>query len=199
MSKAFLDAVRNRRSIYDIGKEVTLSQDQIIQVVQQAVQYAPSAFHSQSARAVILFGQAHQALWDIAKEVLQGVVPAENFAATAEKLDSFARGFGTVLFFEDQPTVEGLQKKFPLYSENFPIWASQASGMAQFAVWTALEAEGLGASLQHYNPLIDEKVRQQWGLPAGWKLIAQMPFGSVNAPADPKTFMPIGERVKVFK
>ena len=30
--------------------------------------------------------------------------------------------------------------------------------MLQLVVWTALEAEGLGATLQHYNPLIDDEV-----------------------------------------
>ena len=35
----------------------------------------------------------------------------------------------------------------------------------------------IGASLQHYNPLIDNEVREHWGLPGQWQLIAQMPFG----------------------
>lgn len=41
-----------------------------------------------------------------------------------------------------------------------------------------LEDTGLGASLQHYNPLIDDEVRKRWSLPREWKLIAQMPFGT---------------------
>ncbi len=199
MNNTFLDAVKHRRSIYDLGKEVTLSQDAIVGIVQQAVQHAPTAFHSQGPRAVVLFDRQHQALWDIVKEALRKVVPAEGFAATEEKIDAFARGYGTVLFFDDQPTVQNLQKSFPLYSENFPLWATQASGMAQHTVWVALEDAGLGASLQHYNPLIDDEVRKQWNLPEGWKLMSQMPFGSVGSPAGEKDFMPIGERVRVFK
>lgn len=31
-------------------------------------------------------------------------------------------------------------------------------GMAEYATWLALTEAGLGASLQHYNPLIDEAV-----------------------------------------
>ena len=53
--------------------------------------------------------------------------------------------------------------------------------MHQLVVWTGLEAEGLGASLQHYNPLIDDEVKQEWNVPANWKLIAQMPFGNPTA------------------
>ena len=199
MSKLFLDAIRHRRSIYHIGKDVTLSQDEIINIIQQSVQHTPSAFNSQSARVVVLFGQQHQTLWDITKEILRGIVPAEAFASTEQKINSFAAGYGTVLFFEDQPTVKGLQEQFALYKDNFPVWSTQSSGMTQLVVWTALEDAGLGASLQHYNPLIDEKVRQQWNLPADWKLMAEMPFGSVGSPADEKSFMPIDQRVKVFQ
>ena len=43
------------------------------------------------------------------------------FAKTEEKIDnSFACGYGTVLFFEDQTVVKGLQEAFPSYQENFP-------------------------------------------------------------------------------
>ena len=69
----------------------------------------------------------------------------------------------------------------------------------QLGVWTLLEEEGFGASLQHYNPLIDEAVQVQWNLPASWKLIAEMPFGiPVQGPGE-KEFKPLDERFKVFK
>lgn len=71
--------------------------------------------------------------------------------------------------------------------------------MLEYIIWTALEAEGAGASLQHYNPLIDAAVKQEWKLPESWMLLAQMPVGSVEAPAGEKTFLPIDERVKIFK
>ena len=59
--------------------------------------------------------------------------------------------------------------------------------------------EGLGASLQHYNPLIDEEVKKQWSIPPNWKLIAEMPFGNPTVAAGEKEFQPIEMRVKVFK
>ena len=72
-------------------------------------------------------------------------------------------------------------------------------GILQFIVWTALEAEGLGASLQHYNPLIKPQVLSTWNIPSSWQLIAQMPFGTPSAPAGEKTFEPVeGVRFKVF-
>ncbi|CAG9942174.1 unnamed protein product [Clonostachys rosea f. rosea IK726] len=57
---------------------------------------------------------------------------------------------------------------------------------------------GLGANLQHYNPIIDDKVAAQWSLPATWKLNAQLVFGGKAGEAGPKEFKPLEERVKVF-
>ena len=72
--------------------------------------------------------------------VWEGVTPREAFAKTEEKIDnSFACGYGTVLFFEDQKVVKGLQEAFPSYQENFPGWSLQTSAMHQLAVWVMLE------------------------------------------------------------
>lgn len=160
----------------------------------------PSAFNSQSTRVVLLLGKSHKKLWNIVKDALRKIVPGEAFAKTEEKIDnSFACGYGTVLFFEDQKVVKGLQEAFPSYQENFPGWSLQTSAMHQLAVWVMLEDVGFGASLQHYNPLIDDEVRRAWNLPAHWHLIAEMPFGvPVNKPGE-KEFQPLEERIKVFK
>lgn len=198
MSKNFNEVIENRRSIYAIGKESPISQEEIREIVEHSVKYVPSAFNSQSARTVVLFGGQHDRLWDITKEELRKIVPAEAFSSTEEKINSFKSGYGTVLFFEDQAVVEGLQEQFALYKDNFPIWSLQSSGMLQFTVWSSLEAAGLGASLQHYNPLIDESVKAEWKLPDKWKLLSQMPFGKPLAPAQEKTFAPLDSRVKVF-
>ena len=87
-------------------------------------------------------------------------MPAEKFSSTEEKINSFDAGYGTILFFEDNSIVEYLQKEFPTYKDNFPIWSQHTSGMHQFVIWTALESEGYGASLQHYNELIEEDVKK---------------------------------------
>lgn len=198
MSVDFNAAIKERRSIYGISKDSPVSGDKITEIVQEAVKHTPSAFNSQSARVVVLFGDEHDKLWNITKETLKAIVPAENFASTEEKLGSFQAGYGTVLFFEDNAVIAGLQEQFPLYQDNFPVWSLQSSGMLQFVVWTALSAAGLGASLQHYNPLIDEQVKTTWELPETWKLLAQMPFGKPTAAPGEKQFKPLDERVKVF-
>lgn len=199
MTKDFYTAVKERRTIYGISKETTVSDERIREVIEEAVKYTPSAFNSQSARVVILFGQSHDKLWDITKEALRKMVPEDKFAPTEEKINSFRSGHGTVLFFEDNSVIESLQQQFATYKDNFPIWSQQASGMHQYVVWTSLAIEGIGASLQHYNELIEDEVKKQWKIPNNWKLIAQMPFGKPTAPAGEKEFMPLEERVKVFK
>lgn len=198
-SQSFMDAVQARRSIYAISKESVISDDKIVELVQNAVKHTPSSFNSQSARLVVLLGKDHDKFWDITTNTLRALVPAENFEPTQQKMTAFKSGYGTVLFFEDKNVVDGLMANFPAYAQNFPIWSQHSSGMHQFVVWTALEQEGFGASLQHYNPLVDEEVKTTWSLPDSWQLIAQMPFGKPTAPAGEKQFQPIDERVKVFK
>lgn len=191
--------VENRRSIYSISKEPVVSDDIIEEVVEYAVKHTPSAFNSQSARVVLLLGEQHDRLWDITKEALRKRVPADKFAPTEQKINSFRNGYGTVLFFEDSSVVESLQKQFPSYKDNFPIWSQHSNGMLQYVIWTALGVEGFGASLQHYTELIEADVEKEWNLPTEWKLIAQMPFGKPTAEPAEKQFQPLDERIKVFK
>lgn len=199
MKKDFLTAVADRRTFYGISKEAVTSDEVIKDVIEQAVKNTPSAFNSQSARVVLLLDKQHDKLWDIAKEALRKIVPEDQFAATEAKINSFRSGYGTVLYFEDNNVVEALQKQFALYKDNFPIWSQQSSGMHQFVIWTALEIEGYGASLQHYNELIEADVKKEWNIPDSWKLIGQMPFGKPTAQPDAKQFQPLEERIKVFK
>lgn len=199
MAKDFFQAVIDRRTFYGISKESVVSDDRIREIVEEATKYTPTSFNAQSGRTVLLLGAQHDKLWDIAMEALRKIVPPDSFAQTEAKINSFKNGYGTVLFFEDQTVIEGLQKQFELYKDNFPIWSQQSTGINQYIVWTALEIEGFGASLQHYTELIEDEVKSQWHIPNSWKLTGQMPFGKPTANPDPKDFRPIEERVKVFK
>lgn len=198
MSNAFLDALKQRRTQYALGRNVQLSKDALASLIQEAVKHSPSSFNSQSSRAVILFGAESEKLWALAVDEVRKVAPAEGFDKTEAKLKSFAAGVGTVLFYEDQDVVRGLQEKFALYADNFPVWSEQAGGMAQLSVWSTLANAGVGASLQHYNPLIDAAVAREWGIPASWKLRAQMPFGSNETPFGEKAFMDDAARFKMI-
>ena len=200
MTKSFWEEVKGRRSIYAIGSEKTVPETKIEEIVREALLHTPSPFNSQSTRLVLLFGEEHKKLWNITLAELEKIVAPKQFEQTAKKInDCFTSGYGTIMFFEEKKIVENLCNSFPSYADRFPFWSHHTNAMHQFVIWTALEAEGLGASLQHYNPLIDDAVRNEWGLPESWQLIAQMPFGKVLAPAGDKEFGDIDERLKIFR
>lgn len=194
----FVTELKNRRSIYALGKNTSLNESQIEELVKEVVRESPTAFNSQTQRVVFLFGQAHDRLWDITEAALKPLTPAEAFPNTQAKLASFKAGKGTILFFEDQDIVKGLQEQFELYAENFPIWSEQASGLTTANVWTALAQENIGANLQHYNPVIDEAVAAEWQIPASWKLRGQLVIGSIEETAGEKEYMENDERFKSF-
>lgn len=195
---SFLDHIKQRRTIYAVGKNVALTPEQIESVIKEAVNLSPSAFNSQTSRIVTLFGESHLQFWNIVRETLRKIVPEAAFEGTNAKINSFAAGYGTVLFYEDQDVVKSLQEQFALYADNFPVWSEHSSAIAQFAVWTALSEQNIGASLQHYNPIVDAEIAEIFDIPANWKLRAQLVFGSIEAPAGEKTFMAEADRFKTF-
>ena len=195
---SFLDHIKQRRTIYAVGKNVPLTLEQIESVIKEAVNHSPSAFNSQTSRIVTLFGESHLQFWNIVRETLRKIVPEAAFEGTNTKINSFAAGYGTVLFYEDQDVVKSLQEQFALYADNFPVWSEHSSAIAQFAVWTVLSEQNIGASLQHYNPIVDAEIAEIFDIPANWKLRAQLVFGSIEAPAGEKTFMAEADRFKTF-
>lgn len=194
----FFSLAKTRRSIYHLGNNITQSKEAINEIVLEAARQAPSSFNSQSSRVVVLHGDAHQKLWNITEAALKAIVPAEAFAATKAKIDSFAAAAGTVVYFEDEQVVEDLQAQFPAYAANFPKWSDQAHGITAYGIWLALAEVNIGASLQHYNELIEAAVKAEWDIPAKWSLKAQMPFGSIETPADPKAYIENDARFKTF-
>lgn len=192
----FMNAVENRRTYYGINAQSPVSDDTLFQLLTDAVKFTPSAFDSRSSRALLLLGESHKTFWELTLGALRKVVTQTQFPSTQEKISSFAAGHGTILFYEDQDVVRQLQEKVPLYRENFPIWSQQSSGMLQYVVWTGLEELGLGASLQHYNPLVDEAAAAAFAVPNSWKLIAQMPFGSPTKSPEPRDAEELSHRVR---
>jgi len=195
---SFLAHMKQRRTIYAIGQNVPITADQIEEVIKDAVRNSPSAFNSQTSRVVTLYGDSHAKFWNIVRETLRKLVPEEAFENTNAKINGFAAGYGTVLFFEDQDVVKSLQEQFPLYAEHFPAWSEHSTGIAQFAVWSSLAEQHIGASLQHYNPVIDDEVAATFDIPKNWKLRAELVFGSIEAPAGEKTFLDDSIRFKRF-
>lgn len=199
MKKTFLSSVHERRSIYTITNTSPIPKNKIVALIEILIEDVPSAFNCQSARLVVLFGQANQNFWDIVMKTLRERVPADKFGPTETKINCFAAGYGTILYFDDESVTEAFANDFPSYAANFKTWADQANGMLQFAIWTALEEEGLGANLQHYNPIIDDEVKEVFNIPDHYRLIAQMPFGARTAEPDEKEVISGSERMRVLE
>jgi len=197
MPKDFYSVLKERRSFYDISPKTKVNDERIAEVIKNAILCSPSAFNSQSAKVILLLNEQHEKLWRITKEVLKEVVDPKRWQQTENKIASFENGYGTVLYFEDTAIVENLQQKFSLFSDNFTVWAQQSNGILQYMIWISLQAEGFGASLQHYNPLIDRSVKEAWNVPDKWVLTAQMPFGVPTKYPDAKNKLPIEERFVV--
>lgn len=194
----FVDQLKKRRSVYQLGKKVHYSQAYIAELIQESVRSCPSAYNSQSTRIVVLFGESHQSFWDIVKEIQKRHVPSVIFEGVEIKIGQCADAFGTVLFYEDQNTIQQLQKKVPFSASDFPVWSEQTSGMAQFAIWTSLADSGLGASLQHYNPSVDRAVADYFGIASNWLMRAQLVFGSIEGQVAEKEETDDQDRFRVY-
>ncbi|KIW25031.1 uncharacterized protein PV07_10704 [Cladophialophora immunda] len=199
-SDTFLDLVKGRRSIYALSQESTIPDSKVEEIVKFAVTWAPSTYNVQSARAVVLFKENHAKLWDIVKKHMDQVPLDEGMRGYMDgRIAGWKGSYGTVLWFEDQTALDGLGEKNPMVKPMLTEWSDHSTGMHQFIVWTALEAEGLGANLQHFNfhPGITADIKSTFDIPEAWKLKAQLVFGKPTGGPQDKTFEPIEKRVVV--
>lgn len=201
--QALFAAAETRISCYELSKESPVPDSRIKEIVETAVKHAPSSFNVQSARAVVLLNAEHDTLWQIADRVAQYIHPETYNKMLGKMISGFSAAYGTVLWFEDQAALDGLAAKNTLFGGLVPGWGETSNGMHQFIAWTALELEGLGCNLQHFNfiPEFEEEVRKQWSLPETWRLKAQLVFGKPVhglVRKRERTYLPLEDRVKVF-
>ena len=89
MARNFKETIKHRRTYYSISNTSPISDKEIQEIVDYAVLHVPSAFNSQSTRAVLLLGENHLKLWSIVKETLRKIVPEKSFKATEDKIAEF--------------------------------------------------------------------------------------------------------------
>ncbi|KAK4861609.1 hypothetical protein LT330_003644 [Penicillium expansum] len=91
-----------------------------------------------------------------------------------------------------------MSDKYPTYASNFSVWSEHTNAIHQYVLWTALSEQDLGASLQHYSPLVDSMVSEEWKVPATWQLKAQLVFDEpVEGPKE-KESLPVEDRMFVY-
>ncbi|KRN33243.1 nitroreductase family protein [Weissella halotolerans] len=190
-TEAFLALQAQRRSIYHLGKQVKVSDADLIKAFKTAIKQSPTPFNNQTTRAVFVLGAAHDRLWDMIIDRMRQVVNNdEQFNATTRlKLEGFKNGYGTVLLYTDMAVVKQFEEQFAFYADNFYDWSEEALGIAAYSVWMTATAAHLGGNLQHYNPVIDSDLQAAYDIPDSWRLRGQFVFGSIEEPAGDKDMM----------
>lgn len=193
------DSLSRRRSIYALGHTRIVTDFCLEDTLKDCLKNCPTPFNSQSARLVLLLNKNHLDFWNLVLQKVTAAAPIGKKDSVKQKINSFAAAYGTILFFEDLSVLEQLQKDFPLYQKNMHDWTYEANGMLQYMIWQALAENEIGASLQHYNELIEDDVKKMLILPDNWKILAQMPFGSIEKSPAEKTFLPLENRLMIFR
>ena len=193
------DSLSRRRSIYALGHTRIVTDFCLEDTLKDCLKNCPTPFNAQSARLVLLLNKNHLDFWNLVLEKVISTAPIGKKESVKQKINSFAVAYGTILFFEDLSVLEQLQKDFPLYQKNMHDWTYEANGMLQYMIWQALAENEIGASLQHYNELIEDDVKKMLSLPDNWKILAQMPFGSIEKTPAEKTFLPLENRLMIFR
>lgn len=180
----FREVVSARRSAYslddDIGA-VGVTMEGVMETLRSVARDVPSAYDSHPVRTFVLWGDDHRRFWGIVEDILrERVADEERFRSTEAKMRGFSRAAGTVLFYDVVSVTESLVERYPTYAEAFPDWAEHGSAMMQYAFWLAFYDMGLGANIQHYNPIVDVRVAEAFGIPEGYRLRAQMVFGRID-------------------
>ena len=190
----FINMLKNRRSVYSLNKTLPVMDSVVFDFVRATVRYVPDAFNMKSQRVVLVMGEKHESFWNA---VYDEMVKFTGGRFSRDKIDSFVAAYGTVLYFYDTAAVEETRRSYPGYAENFHDWVMQSNAMLQFAIWVWFANMNIGANLQHYNPVIDNMVREMFGLPDGWTLVAQMPFGGIAGAPSPRPNTDMAGRVRL--
>ncbi|SNX84358.1 related to oxidoreductase related to nitroreductase [Melanopsichium pennsylvanicum] len=207
-ASTFLQVLSVRRSTYTLAKTPSiLSVDQIQTILSKVLRASPSSYNSKSPRLVLLVGAEHDEYWGkLVPTALTNAIKSSGgdekaVEAALARVNMFKPAFGTVLFFESQNSVKGLQEKLPQYKDIFPVWSEHASAIAQNNTWVALTNAGYGANLQHYGNLTQEQIKKKFSLPNDWNLKAELVFGAKTAEPKPKEYdeeKENEERLKIF-
>ena len=58
-----VELLKDRRSYYDINKEIPVSEEKVRELVENTTELVPDAFNMKSSRVVVATGEKHEKLW----------------------------------------------------------------------------------------------------------------------------------------
>ena len=79
---SIINSLKKRRTHYDIKKDLPISQDELVEIVEKVTELVPDSLNMKSARVVLALDEKQDELWDSIYEAFDGQVPRE-------KIDSF--------------------------------------------------------------------------------------------------------------
>ena len=95
---SIINSLKKRRTHYNIKKELPISQDELIEIIEEVTELVPDSLNMKSARVVLALDEKQDELWDTIYDAFGGQVPGD-------KIDSFKAGHGTILYFYDKDVV----------------------------------------------------------------------------------------------
>jgi len=126
MASQHLKNIASRRSIYALSKESTVSDTRLQEILTETLKHTPSSFNNQAPRAVLLLGVHHDTLWEIARDTVQTKLPQQAYDSLKPKLEGYGKGYGTIMFFIDEETMEPFKDSHP--EMPFDQWSEHSQG-----------------------------------------------------------------------
>jgi predicted oxidoreductase (fatty acid repression mutant protein) len=142
-----------------------------------AVAMTPAAYNLPPWR-VILVDEGREALWEEVAAGFREHLSGDRLARYLDRLEGFRQGVAVALVFEERAVERVLREENGAAPEIAAAFVQQALGMVQLSLWLAIAAEGLAASLQHWEQLIGTRAARFTLLPEDdLTLLATVPIG----------------------
>jgi len=102
-TSTYLEAVKHRRTVYGVTDTISVSDDRIIEIVNEVIQTLPSSWNMQSTRILVTLGKEHKKFWDAvmaaAKPFVLNQQGEEDWKRNEDRFKSFRAAYGTVRVF----------------------------------------------------------------------------------------------------
>ena len=95
----FLKAIEHRRTVYPLTNKVDVSDDRIVEIVQEVLKVSPSSYNTQPMRVAIMLGEEHVKLWKIVREHAMPILQSAGEKVVemmSSRIDMFSKAYGSV-------------------------------------------------------------------------------------------------------
>lgn len=176
--EGLLSLLERRRSIRRLrpGPFSEASLNRII----EAIRLTPAAYNLPPWHVVIVRDEL-TAFWQLAERAVLERLDGDRRKRYLDRLDGFRGGVAVALVYEEVAVRRQLADAWQISLEQAGAFVEQGLGMVQLALWLAVTAEDLVASLQHWEWLLEEPLADWVGLaPEQYRLKVILPIGHAD-------------------